>query len=411
MALLLQSVNAEIRPGVGSNSFYEGDAVRVLERLAEDQAGSIQLIYMDPPFATGQRFTARMRIGAKEWKSGQGSLTLPTYDDTLPQGEYLAMMQSVLANSKRLLKPEGLIFIHLDWRMQAHIKLLADEIFGEKNFLNEIVWVYDTGGRSKRFFSRKHDIILLYAASESYDLHTEDVAAVREGERKSHMKRCVDEDGRVYRTIKSGGKVYRYYDDEPVPPSDVWTDVSQMQQKDPQRLGYDTQKPLALMERIIRCASRPGDTVLDPFCGSGTALEAAWRLGRSFIGIDQNPTCAEYVRRRTSGAQCAFYCAPCAGSPLLEIERAFGITDERVYLNRFELPDAPEGLALSGLDAVDSWALGAVRDGQFWTLAEEGRSFKKPELSAVLCAPLDAPGLALRVSDILGRRFFYSLQV
>ena len=103
--------------------------------------------------------------------------------------------------------------------------------------------------------------------------------------------------------------------------------------------------------------------------------------------------------------------APCAGSPLLEIERAFGITDERVYLNRFELPDAPEGLALTGLDAVDSWALGTVRDGQFWTLAEEGRSFKKPELSAVLCAPLDAPGLALRVSDILGRRFFYSLQV
>lgn len=411
MALLLKSVTAEIRPGVGSNSFYEGDAARVLERLAELQAGSVQLIYMDPPFATGQRFTARVRVGASEWKSGQGSLTLPSYSDTLPLDEYLAMMRSVLWGCKRLLKPEGLIFIHLDQRMQAQVKLLADEIFGEKNFLNEIVWVYDTGGRSKRFFSRKHDIILLYAASESYDLHTEDVAAVREGERKSHMKKCVDEDGRVYRTIRSAGKVYRYYDDEPVPPSDVWTDVSQMQQKDPQRLGYDTQKPLALLERIIRCASRPGDTVLDPFCGSGTTLEAAWRLGRSFIGIDQNPMCAEYVRRRTGGASCAFYCTPCAGEPVLEIERVPGITDELVYLNRFALTDAPEGLSLSKLDAVDSWALGTLSDGQFFTLSEEGRSFKKPELSAVLCAPLDTPDLALRVSDILGRRFFYSLQV
>ena len=116
------------------------------------------------------------------------------------------------------------------------------------------------------------------------------------------MRRHVDPDGRVYRSIRSGGRVYTYYDDDPVPPTDVWDDVSHLQQRDPQRTGYDTQKPLALLERIVRCASREGELVFDPFAGSGTTLEAACRLGRRFLGVDKCPLVPNILRRRLEGA-------------------------------------------------------------------------------------------------------------
>ncbi len=409
MLPISEPIRAEVRPGHGVNSFYTGDAVQILDELAKEKAGTVQLIYMDPPFATGQRFSARLRVGAAEWKRGLGSLCVPAYDDLLSDDEYLAMMRGALESSKTLLKETGLIFIHLDWRMHARIRLLADEIFGCKNFINEIVWAYETGGRARRYFSRKHDIILLYAKCESFDLHVEDVAAVPEGGRANHMKKYVDEDGRVYRTIKSGGKTYRYYDDEPVPPSDVWTDVSRMQQRDPQRLGYDTQKPLSLMERIVKCASRPGDTVLDPFAGSGTTLEAAFRCGRNFVGVDLNPLCAEYARRRTKGAACVFFCPAGSGAPALDCEKVAGITDDTVYLNAFSVESPVPDAAIRGLDGVDGWALGEIRDQVFYTLSEEQRCFKTPDLSALLRAPAGTPCLGIRVSDIFGRRFFYSL--
>ena len=150
-------------------------------------------------------------------------------------------MRRVLEASKKLLTGDGMLFLHVDYREHANLRLLADEIFGEENLINEIIWAYESGGRSKNFFARKHDIILLYAATKEYDLHIEDAAALMAGDKKNHMARGVDEDGRSYRYITSGGKTYRYYDDEPVPPSDVWTDISHLQQRDPQRTGYETQ--------------------------------------------------------------------------------------------------------------------------------------------------------------------------
>ncbi|MBR5751103.1 MAG: site-specific DNA-methyltransferase [Clostridia bacterium] len=405
----LNGIRGEVRPGQGSGLMLVGDAAEESRRLALERPDSVSLIYMDPPFGTGQQFTARLRVGEKQWKTGQGSITVPSYKDALDGESYMELMRRVLEASRTLLTDDGLVFIHLDWRMNAPVRLLADEVFGEKNFINEIVWVYETGGRSKRFFSRKHDVILLYAKDAAYDLHIEDVAAPRPGGPGNHMKKHVDEDGRVYRTITSGGKVYRYYDDEPVPPSDVWTDVSHLQQKDPQRQGYDTQKPLALLERIVKCASRPGDTVMDPFCGSGTLLEAAFRLGRGFIGIDSNPMCAEYARRRTQDGQlCVFY-PPRSSSARLSAQAVSGITSRAVYLNEFVPEEGLPPEALRGFDAVDSWAVGTVKDGVFYTLDEEIRSFRTPGLKGELYAPMGDEPLAVRVSDVLGRRSFFLL--
>ena len=291
----LNGIRGEVRPGQGSGLMLVGDAAEESRRLALERPGSVSLIYMDPPFGTGQQFTARLRVGEKQWKTGQGSITVPSYKDALDGQSYMELMRRVLEASRTLLTDDGLVFIHLDWRMNAPVRLLADEVFGEKNFINEIVWVYETGGRSKRFFSRKHDVILLYAKDAAYDLHIEDVAAPRPGGPGNHMKKHVDEDGRVYRTITSGGKVYRYYDDEPVPPSDVWTDVSHLQQKDPQRTGYDTQKPLALLSRIILCSTQPGDLVADLFGGSGTTMIAAEQNGRCAYLMELDPKFCDVI--------------------------------------------------------------------------------------------------------------------
>ena len=407
MLKLIRGITAEIS-GTGENAIYVDDAVSRLEKLCAERPGSVSLIYMDPPFMTGKKFEIKAMVGKDEWKSGKGTLVLPAYSDTLKTEDYLALMRRVLCLSKQLLAPDGLIVIHVDYRANAYIRLMADEIFGEDRFINEIIWAYESGGRSKYNFARKHDVILLYAASDAPDLHIDDVAEVQRGERKIHMARGVDEDGRTYRHMTVGGKTYRYYDDEPVPPSDVWTDVSHLQQRDPQRTGFETQKPLKLLERIVKCASREGDTVLDPFFGSGTSLEAAADYSRRFIGIDSNPLCSELARARAGENACIIR-PENDGAPLCEAERVEGITFASVYLEAFQIEEGLLPFEAGGLDAVNGWAVGTVKNGVFYEIASETRSRKEPALKGEIRVPINETGLCLRISDVLGRRFFYEL--
>ena len=239
-------------------------------------ADTVQTVYLDPPFNTGKRFEMRARVGEKGYRTGSPALTLEAYDDRWESREaYLQMMRAALETARGLLRREGTVFVHIDARMSAHMRLLMDDVFGENNFLNEIVWAYQTGGRARSYFPRKHDTILFYAKSRSYYFNLKAVPVARAETRSNHMRRGVDEDGRTYRAINSGGREYRYYDDEPAYPGDVWNDVSHLQQKDPQRTGYDTQKPLRLLERIVSCSTQEGDTVCDLFCGSGTTAVGA----------------------------------------------------------------------------------------------------------------------------------------
>lgn len=268
---------------MNGNEFYFCDARKGLAHL-KAQGRTAALCYIDPPFLTGRDFGA--------------------YDDRYASDEdYYAMMRQVLQGIYDILTPEGSLFVHIDERTHARLRLMLDEIFGEENFRNEIIWTYRSGGRATRHFSRKHDTILFYARSRAAYFDAMQDALPRAQVRGNHMKRQVDGDGRTFRTIRSGGKLYRYYDDEGVPPSDVWTDISHLQQRDPERTGYPTQKPLRLLERIVRCASREGDTVLDVFAGSGTTLEAAFRLGRRFIGMDASPESLDVVQKRLAQAQ------------------------------------------------------------------------------------------------------------
>lgn len=404
------SVVRELHEGSGPKGrFILADVIDGLDRLLESHAEGIKLIYLDPPFLTGDRFVMRVRVGEAEWKSGRGSLVLDSFTDANDREAFLELMRAVLIRCRMLLRPDGMIFLHIDYRTHPHLRLMMDELFGEDNFLNEIIWVYQSGGRSLRHFSRKHDVILFYRKSAQYDFNVEEVMAPPSEPRSNHMRRHVDPDGRVYRSIRANGRVYTYYDDDPVAPTDVWNDLSHLQQRDPERTGYDTQKPLSLLERIVKCGSRAGEIVLDPFAGSGTTLEAAKRCGRGFIGIDRCPLTLGIARRRLQGAPYALEYPACEGMPECELSVSTGVGFYHVSLDRFELEDGLLDRSFSGLDGVDSWSVGYIRDGEYHTMAEAIRTKHSPVLPEQLDAPAYSGRLAAMVSDVSGRSFFYAL--
>ncbi|MBQ7455350.1 MAG: site-specific DNA-methyltransferase [Clostridia bacterium] len=384
----------------------------------DDFRGRVQCVYMDPPFFTGEDFSFRMRIGESGWADGAQTLTLPAYSDKFVRGQaqYLTLLRAALERASELLSPTGALFLHLDSRMNAHARLLCDQVFGENNFINEIIWAYQSGGRAKKHFSRKHDVILFYAKSKSLFFDISRVAVPRKDNRSNHMRRTVDENGRPCRTIRAGGKLYTYYDDEPVFPDDVWTDVSHLQQKDPQRTGYDTQKPLALLNRIVRCCTRPGDIVADLFCGSGTALVAAAENDCRYLGVDMSPHAISVCRKRlldtTLELRAPFNSVPAR----LEAELIPGIGYYELTLGDYAvdmtLPEGafsqPKDLQVAGLDAVDQWSAGFLREGAYKAYVSAARRKQTPVLTSTLELPLLRGQVAVSVVDVLGRRTLWT---
>jgi len=275
----------------GPGRFLLGRAEDAAERLMGEYAGRVRLIYLDPPFGTGDTFTVKARGKGK-------SVRVPAYEDNLGHEEYMAMMGRVLALCRELLTKDGSIYLHVDYRMAAYLKVLMDGIFGKRNFVNEIIWAYKSGGRAAKHFSRKHDDILLYRRGPGQYFNPGAVGSPRGPERRNHMKRQVDESGRVSYSIKSGGRVYTYSEDSMVYPSDVWQDIPHLHQRDPERTGYSTQKPEALLRRIIMASSQEGDIVADLFSGSGTTAAAAAGLGREWLAADASPAALMTLRTR-----------------------------------------------------------------------------------------------------------------
>ena len=383
------AVSRERYEGKGPRGrFYQGDVLLLMDELLRRYAGEVKLIYMDPPFLTGEQFVMRARVGAEDWKAGKGSLVLPAFSDDLEPDAYYAMMRRVIEGCHSLLREDGMLFLHCDFRASARLRLILDDVFGEKNLLNEIAWVYHTGGTARRYFSRKHDTILFYRKTRRYDFNIEAVLCPPTEPKQNHMRRHVDPDGRVYRSIRSGGRVYTYYDDDPVPPTDVWDDVSHLQQRDPQRTGYDTQKPLALLERIVKCASREGELV-----------EAAFRLGRRFVGVDKCALVPNILRRRLEGApwellrEAELIDAPCA----VEVLRGVGFY-------HVKLADAPVPWQM-----LDNWALGYLRGEELRVDTQALRTKKAPELPRELELPVYDGEIGLRLCDVRGKTYYYKL--
>ena len=270
----------------GPGSFFLARSEKQLPALIREYGGKVQLIYLDPPFGTGDSF---QRKGEKD---------IPLFRDDMPEGEYLKWMRTILTGCHALLSPTGSLYLHIDWRMSAKLRLLLDEIFSQDNFMDEIVWGYKSGGRATRFFPRKHDTILFYRKSRKVYFNITAVGQPRGPERRNHMKQFVDQDGRVGFSIRTNGKLYTYYEDDLIYPTDVWTDIEHLQQKDKERLGYATQKPEALLERIVLASSQPGDLVCDLFAGSGTTAAVAVKNGRRFVAVDASPLSLITLRKR-----------------------------------------------------------------------------------------------------------------
>lgn len=380
--------------------------------------GKVQCVYLDPPYFTGERFQMKIRVGKEGWEKDKPYLTLPAYDDFSGEGRevYLQFLRRLVEEAHRLLSPEGSLFLHVDYRASAHARLICDEVFGEENFVNEIIWSYQTGGRSKKYFSRKHDNIFYYGKSSERYFDLENVPCGKKKERANHMKREVDERGRAFRTITSGGKTYTYYDDAPVYPDDVWADVGQMQQRDPQRTGYPTQKPQSLLERIILCSTRPGDIVADLMCGSGTAAAAAEKCGRRFLAVDNSARALAAARKRLHHTALETIAPFSDVSVLMDAGVLPGIGYYDVDLNAYTLPPSafegveitPPGFSVRGLDAVDQWYAGLLNGGEFCVYASGVRTRREPTLPRTLKVPLLRGTVGILIIDVLGNRTFWT---
>ena len=259
-----------------------GENLAVLGRLPD---GCAQLIYVDPPFNTGRpqkrerlrtvRDPEGDRIGFGGARYRTERLGAASYGDAFD--DYLGFLEPRLREARRLLAPTGSLYVHLDYREVHYVKVLLDGIFGRDCFVNEIIWAYDYGARTKKRWPAKHDNILFYA---------------READRYHFDAEAVDRipylaPGLVGPEKAARGKL----------PTDTWwhTIVSPTGRE---KTGYPTQKPVGILERIVRASSRQGDLVIDFFAGSGTTGEAALRHGRRFLLVDQNPEAIEVMRRR-----------------------------------------------------------------------------------------------------------------
>ncbi|HYD93257.1 MAG TPA: site-specific DNA-methyltransferase [Candidatus Paceibacterota bacterium] len=265
-----------------AGKIYLGDNLEVLHSLPSE---SVSLIYIDPPFNTGKKQSRKQlktersengdRIGFKGQSYKTTVLGEKFYEDRFD--DYLAFLEPRLRRAHELLKPNGSLYFHIDYREVHYCKILLDSIFGRESFLNEIIWAYDYGARSKNKWPAKHDNILWYAKDpKNYIFNYEEI------DRIPYMA-----PGLVGPEKAALGKT----------PTDTWwhTIVSP---NGKEKTGYPTQKPLGIIKRIVTASSKPGDIVLDFFAGSGTLGEAAHDLNRHFILVDSNPEAMKVMKQR-----------------------------------------------------------------------------------------------------------------
>jgi site-specific DNA-methyltransferase (adenine-specific) len=264
------------------NTLYFGDNLTVLKLIPDS---SVQLVYIDPPFNTGReqqrskvttkRNNEGNRIGFKGERYETVKSHVLSYDDQF--ANYWEFLEPRIEEAFRVLGNSGTLYLHLDYREAHYAKVLLDALFGPECFLNEIIWSYDYGGKSKSRWPAKHDTILVYVKDpKNYYFNSEEV------DREPYMA-----PGLVTLEQIERGKL----------PTDVWwhTIVSPTGKE---KTGYPTQKPVGILRRIIQASSKPGDVVLDFFAGSGTTGFVANELGRRFILVDQNPESIQVIKDR-----------------------------------------------------------------------------------------------------------------
>jgi DNA modification methylase len=273
----------------------EGDNLLALSALSEDFAGQAALVYMDPPFFTGR---THQLVTRKKGQDGRPERTLSHgFDDRWDSLEqYLEALWPRLVSARRLLRPDGCLVLHVDSKTSHYAKVMLDELFGLDCFASEIIWRYRRWPAKTKNFQRVHDVLLRYVADASqkarFNQLYEPLAASTRATWGDKKQRAVFDDGG--RRLRSSTT----RDGSPgVPLGDVW-EIGIVAPVARERTGYPTQKPEALLERLIEACSCPGDLVVDPYLGSGTTVAVAARLGRRAIGVDVNPESLNLTRKR-----------------------------------------------------------------------------------------------------------------
>lgn len=354
-----------------ANRLYYGDNLDVMRQHVSD--GTIDLVYLDPPFNSKKSYNVLFRGHAKQEASAQieafsdsWTWTIDTetaYAELVANAPtkvvdaiaamrglltendvmaYLVMMTQRILEIHRVLKPTGNVFLHCDPTASHYLKIILDTVFEPTNFVNEIVWCYDTGGRAKGHFPRKHDVIFWYGKTKDRFFDYEGASVPRDFS-TMHESVYTEEDGRQYQRNVKNGKEYRYYLDKGVLPNDWWTDIQALNPSAKERLGYPTQKPVALLERIINAACPVDGVVLDPFCGCGTTVDAAVRLKRTWIGIDITYIAVDLILKRLSHTY---------GDSILETFDVLGIPHD---------VDGAQALFESSPFDFERWAVSLVR--------------------------------------------------
>jgi DNA modification methylase len=296
------------------NKLIWGDNLLVMGSLLEKFAGKIDLIYIDPPFATGADFSFTTEIGesGEEVTKEQSVIEEKAYRDTWGQGtsSYLSMMHKRLILMRDLLSEGGSIYVHCDWRVDNLMRSLMDEVFGIDNLRNEVIWHYEKWtSPSGVSFQKNHDVVLFYAKNKKN--YFEEIRHVTANLEEKYKKGYLlgggggsrglvvydPENPKVKELIASGKYDVVYASKEGKPLSDVWQ-IPFINPVASERINYPTQKPEALLERIVRASSKNGDLVADFFCGSGTTLAVAEKLGRRWIGCDLGRWAIHVTRKR-----------------------------------------------------------------------------------------------------------------
>ena len=287
------------------NKIFWGDNLQVMSHLLKQFRGQVDLVYIDPPFDSKADYKKKIDIkGIGTAETDSTSFEEKQYGDIWTNDEYLQFMFERLIILRELLSDDGTIYLHCDWHKSHHLRMIMDEVFGMNNFIDEIVWGYeDIGSRAVKYFQRKHDTILMYSKTNS-ERRTFNI--IRKRLSDSTIKRYqayFDENGKIsYQKLKDTNpgvfaKLKGIPDDlsqawldidNGAPLSDWWVDISALKNGFAESTSYPTQKPEALLERIIKASSNPGDLVFDCFMGSGTTQAVAMKLGRRFLGADIN---------------------------------------------------------------------------------------------------------------------------
>ena len=361
-----------------------GENLSVMAALLPEYEGRIDLIYADPPFFTNRKFSARVGRGEDSRKPEKWKLVEGYHDAWLDLDSYLQFLYERLALMVRLLAPNGTLYLHLDWHADAYARLLLDEIFGEDGvFINEIIWAYHGPSPIKTAFNRKHDTILSYAKSKNYTFNAD---AVREPYSPNTVA-----------TFKSSrkagfGKVPNL--ERGKVPEDWWyfPVVARLHNE---RTGYPTQKPEALLERIVLASSNKGDLVADFFCGSGTTSLVAARHGRKFITCDESIRAVRTARSRLAETNIVF-----------SIERDASIKDAPLLdAKKIKLRVNADSVSLDTILDVDFWEVDPDWDGiMFKSAAQAQRHARSGELPLELKIKIGRK-VCVRLVTVQGKQF------